>query len=218
MINSVFVRKFSVATLGATVIAIGMGKTAQALTVIDFQSLAQPGDGITFQGFSYTEDGYTLTNTNLNTSNFSSPFGTFNTKESRYLGSTALFNDTIGGTTVITKNDGGIFDLISIDLGELNEPFDSSTVTFIGTKADNSVISNTFNLNGVKGLQTFAFTDFTNLVSTTWKQVSPFHQFDNIVVSDITAKSVPEPGSVLGLLSFAALGVGSTLTRKKSTV
>ncbi len=214
MINSVFVKKFSVATLGAIAIATGMGTTAQALTVIDFQSLAQSGDSITTQGFSYTEDGYTLTNLNIN----SSPFATFNTEEPRYLGSTALYNDTVDGTTVLTKNDGDIFDLISIDLGELNQPFDSSKVTFFGTKADNSVISNTFNLNGVKGFQTFAFTDFTNLVSTTWQQVSPFHQFDNIVVSDITTKSVPEPASVLGLLSFAALGVGSTLTRKKATV
>ncbi|MCC5598370.1 hypothetical protein [Nostoc favosum] len=213
MINSVFVKKFSVATLGATAIAIGMGTTAQALTVIDFESLAQPGDGISNQGFSYTEDGYTLTNiSNL------FEFSTFNTGESRYLGSTALFNDTVDGTTVLTKNDGGIFDLISIDLGELNQPFESPTVKFVGTKADNSIISNTFNLNGVKGFQTFALKDFTNLVSTTWEQVSPFHQFDNIVVSDITTKSVPEPASVLSLLSFAALGVGSTLTRKKATV
>ncbi|MDF5708650.1 MAG: hypothetical protein PUP90_13430 [Nostoc sp. S4] len=212
MINSAFVKKLAVATLSATAIAIGMGTTAQALTVIDFESLAQPGDGTTDQGFSYTEDGYTLTNTNIN----QFPFATFNTGKSRYLGSTALYNNSIDGTTVLTRNDGGIFDLLSIDLGELNEPFESSTVTFVGTKADNSVISNSFNLNGVKGFQTFAFTDFTNLVSTSWQQIAPFHQFDNIVVSDITTKSVPETASVLGLLSFAALGAGSALKRKKA--
>lgn len=194
------------------VITIGMSTTAQALTVIDFESLAQPGDGITSQGFSYTEDGYTLTNTNIN----EFPFGTFNTGESRYLGSTALFNDTINGTIVLTKSDGGIFDLLSIDLGELNEPFESSTVTFVGVKADNSTISNTFTLNGVKGFQTFTFTDFTNIISTSWQQVEPFHQFDNIVISDSTTKTVPEPASILGLLSFATIGLGSALTYKKA--
>ncbi|MBG1265380.1 PEP-CTERM sorting domain-containing protein [Nostoc sp. WHI] len=186
-----------------------MGGTAHALTVIDFQSLAQPGDGLSNQGFSYTEDGYTLTNIDQN------EFVTFNTGESRYLGSTALINNTVNGTTILTKNDGAIFDLISIDLGELNEPFNSSTVTFVGTKADNSTISNIFSLDGVKGLQTFNFTDFTNLVSTTWLQVAPFHQFDNIVVSDNTTKSVPEPASLIGILGLGAFGITSVRKRKQ---
>ncbi|MBD2678408.1 PEP-CTERM sorting domain-containing protein [Nostoc paludosum FACHB-159] len=189
-----------------------MSTTAQALTVIDFESLAQPGDGITSQGFSYTEDGYTLTNTNIN----EFPFAIFNIGEPRYLGSTALFNDTPNGTIILNKSDGGAFDLLSIDLGELNEPFESSTVTFVGVKADNSTISNTFTLNGVKGFQTFNFTNFTNIISTSWQQVDPFHQFDNIVISDSTTTSVPEPTSILGLLSFAAIGLGSALTYKKA--
>ncbi|RCJ24512.1 hypothetical protein A6S26_18245 [Nostoc sp. ATCC 43529] len=101
-------------------------------------------------------------------------------------------------------------------MGELNELFESSTVTFVGVKADSSTISNTFTLNGIKGFQTFNFTNFTNIISTSWQQVSPFHQFDNIVISDSTTTTVPEPTSILGLLSFAAIGLGSALTYKKA--
>lgn len=204
-----FLKNFSMATLGATVIAIGMGGTAHALTVIDFQSLAQSGGGSSGQGFSYTEDGYTLTNTTQ-----PHVFVSLNTGDFRYLGSTALFNNAVNGTTVLTKNDGAIFDLISIDLGELYEPFDSSTVTFVGKKTDNSTISNTFSLDGIKGFQTFNFTDFTNLVSANWLQIPPFHQFDNIVVSDSTTKSVPEPASLMGILGLGAFGITSVRKRK----
>ncbi|MEM7593271.1 MAG: PEP-CTERM sorting domain-containing protein [Cyanobacteria bacterium P01_A01_bin.83] len=204
-------KKSSMVVAGATCIALGTVGSARAEnTVIDFESLAQPGGGLTRHGFVYGEDGYTLTN---NGRPFD--FGTFNTGERRYQGSTALFNLTIGGEIVLTKDDGGLFDLLSIDLGELNVPV-STSVSFVGTKSDSTTVEKTFNLDGIFGLETFAFEGFSQLTSVSWTQDSPFHQFDNIVVAD--SKSTPEPASMLGLLGIAALGTASKLKNKKTKI
>ena len=165
---------------------------------IDFQSLEQVNSGINYQGFAYSEDGYTLNNLG------SIAFATFGTLVSRYKGSTALFNDTINGVTRLTKSDTGVFTLNSIDLADLNgqSPFD---VFCTGTKSDASIVNQMF--TGTGSLLTYAFTGFTDLVSVEWSQNSPFHQFDNInLTSGANGPSaVPVPAAIW-LFGSAALG------------
>ncbi|MFM7437453.1 MAG: hypothetical protein ACKO2V_02450, partial [Snowella sp.] len=103
---------------------------AQAIN-IDFQSLEQVNNSVNYIGTTYTEKGFTLDALPPNNSGFA----VFGTLETRYPGSTALFNNTVSGITRLTQVGGGAFDLASIDLTSLNG--DSNvTVSFTGTKAD----------------------------------------------------------------------------------
>ena len=109
--------KFLIALLMALAAITSFAETV----IIDFQSLEHVDSNTNSHGFTYTEDGYTLNN--LATA---FPFATFGTLESRYKGSTALFNDSVNGVTRLTKSDAGAFTLNSIDLADLNgqSPFD----------------------------------------------------------------------------------------------
>ncbi len=122
---------------GAALAILAPFQAAQAV-IIDFQSLEQNNSNVNDAGFTYTEDGFTLDN--LSTS---FPFAFFGTQESRYPGSTALFNDTVDGITRLTQNGGGLFDLNSIQLTSLLGDY-SVTVNFTGTKADSSTVTQAF--------------------------------------------------------------------------
>jgi len=100
---------------------------------------------------------------------------------------------------------------LSIDLTSL---FGNETVavSFTGTRSDNSTIAQSFTTDPILStLETFRFTNFTNLVSVDWTQDAPFHQFDNINVSAASATAVPEPFTILGTL----FGTGSGVTLKR---
>ncbi|MCA2723050.1 MAG: PEP-CTERM sorting domain-containing protein [Microcystis sp. M048S1] len=193
---------------GATLAILAPFQAAQAV-IIDFQSLEQNNSGVNNVGFTYTEDGFTLDNLSI------ASFAFFGTQASRYPGSTALFNNTVGGITRLTQNGGGLFDLNSIQLTSANGD-DSVTVNFTGTKADSSTVSQAFTTDAILStLETFTFnSSFTNLVSVQWIQASPFHQFDNINVTP-SATPVPEPSAILGLLGLGLLGIGSQFKQKR---
>ncbi|NEQ67282.1 MAG: PEP-CTERM sorting domain-containing protein [Symploca sp. SIO2D2] len=167
--------------------------------LIDFESLeftASPGDD-QFQliGSSYTEEGFRL----------EAPvtFANYSTDFINYPGSTAIYNNTPGTLTELNHILGNPFDLLSIDLSRLSPGLGDQTVTFEGTFSDSSIITEAFTTTGDFGLQTFSFTGFENVVSVSWEQAFPFHQFDNIevVASSSPISSVPEPAS------FGSIGV-----------
>ena len=83
------------------------------------------------------------------------------------------------------------------------------SVTFTGTITGGGTVSQAFTTDAVLStLETFNFTNFTNLVSVDWIQGLPFHQFDNInVTPTANSTAVPEPFSVLGTLFGAGYGV-----------
>ena len=174
---------------------------AQAV-VLDFESLAQNNTAVNNVGTSYTEDGFTVSQ--VGTQGF--PLAVFGTQFTFYPGSTALFDRRANGVIRLTQVDGGAFTLSSIDLASFSNTSTSTPVTFTGLKADTTTISQTFTTSAI-GLTNFNFTNFTNLVSVDWTQVSPFHQFDNINVSAASATAVPEPFTVLGTIFGAGYGV-----------
>jgi hypothetical protein len=145
--------------------------------VIDFESLKHDDDLVKSHGFFYEEDGFVLENLSTN------PFATFGTEESRFSGSTALFNNTVDGVTILSAENNKSFDLDSIDLTELNGP-NVAKVTFKGELEKGGSVQQTFTLDGKSfEPQTFTFSDdFDEVVSVEWTQVSPFHQFDNITI------------------------------------
>lgn len=187
--------KILIAALLTSVSLTGFADTVN----IDFQSLEHVDSTINNHGFTYSENGYTLNDLGIH------EFATFGTLESRYKGSTALFNNTVGGITRLTKSDTGAFTLNSIDLAELgvNNNFD---VFFTGTKSDASIVNQMF--TGTGSLLTYTFSGFDNLLSVEWSQDSPFHQFDNINLTsgDDNPSAVPIPAAAWlfgsGVLGF----------------
>ncbi len=154
--------------------------TSTGATVLDFESLAASGTGLTFVP-SYSQDGFTIANPAYSADD---AFGAPRSDNPMYQGSTALVNNMPDGTAVLTRDDGEAFAAVSIDIAELS-PSDLTprTVPFTGTRADGSTVAATLTTDGAAGFQTFTLEGFTDLVSLSWVQVSPFHQFDNIVLA-----------------------------------
>ncbi len=177
---------------------------ANAATVtLDFDWL--PID-VRDHGTTITEDGYTLTSTG---------FSSIKPADLISNGTTSLFTQLASVT--ITKSVGGIFDLFSIDFGEML----STATPIVGisaVKEDATILTDDLVISGLSSFWTYRldFSDqFTNLTSVTLfnKQAALF-QFDNIVVSAAGGENgtggvntVPLPGALpiyaSGLIAFS---------------
>jgi hypothetical protein len=110
-------------------------------------------------------------------------------------------------TITLRQINGDPFSLLSIDLAR-NFAFDPPpSVTFAGTLADGSTVSENFAVSSFSPpliFQTFVSSGFTNVTSVSWDQnasaTSGVHQFGNIHL--FIGATVPEP-SALTLLALA---------------
>jgi len=173
------------------------------LVVIDFDSLGP----LYTQMPSYSEDGFDLTSSISS----SDAFASWGSGDEGYLGSPALANAWINGTTTLSAADGSAFSLISIDLGPLIGGVYGASVTFTGEIFGGGSVDQAFGPISVGAFTTFSFGGFTNLTSVSWVQISPHHQFDNIVID---TQSVPEPGT-LALFGIGLAAMGLSRRRKK---
>ena len=177
--------------------------------VIDFETLAHDSAGVNNIDSPYIEAGYIIQDPDKASGTKNNAFAVYGTENPGFSGSTALYNRTVNGVTSISRQDGTPFNLFSIDLAELNGDVGSPDVlqvTFEGLFAGGGTVSQTFQLDGdAFGAETFIFTGFNNLASVIWVQETPYHQFDNIVLS-----AVPVPSAVWlflsGLLGLAGIG------------
>ena len=183
---------------GAAAVAIAMiAGQASAGIIMDFQDLEAYGGGFTEVGYSYIAGDFEVWHDVNEPFGFRSPHvdnGSF------YQGSTGLFNDTVGGITVLDRLDGAPFDMESIDLAGLFVGGGDTTVLFTGYLNGGGTVQTSFTTsNGGYGFETFSFAGlgFNNLDSLQWSQDYVYHQFDNIAV-------VPVPGA-LALLGLAGL-------------
>lgn len=167
---------------------------AGADVVMTFESLAHNDNLQTTHGSSYEENGFRV-ETSVG------EFLTWGTAAFGYAGSTALSTSSTSAVVTLTAVDGGVFDLLSIQIAkrDTSGSIFPVNVTFTGTKLDSSTVTATFNgtVSGVT-LQNFAFpATFTDLTQVQWTGTQP-HQFDNVTL-------VPAPSAVAVLAGAAGV-------------
>lgn len=140
-----------------------------AKTIIDFEKLGEQGDGPTYIGPTYSEDGYTLTS--------SSDLGFI---KNAYAGNTIMmFSRYANDILTLTKDDGMPFDLLEIDFirGGATE------VSFIGHYPNYDIIR-TVILNQEYDSYDIGFEEVDRVTFTN----GPYLHWDDIVI--------PEPSSL----------------------
>ena len=197
------------ATVVVLALLLAAGTVMAGPVTINFGSLTQPGSTFFGEGGTVTADGFTFTSADSAFAIWEASSGNL---PSLNTADTSLFEFFADSTTTLTDG-GSAFDLDSIDLAPVvaGTGFAGSTsftVTFTGTHADSSTVTQTFTVNDGTPplLQTFAFSGFTNLVKVQFPQGTnsgffvtqdTAYQFDNVKVATEVTSAVPEPGSLL---------------------
>ena len=184
-------------------VALGAALSARAAT-LDFEELVPTdtnsfevfGPTITTQGFRLETDG----------SGFFAPLPNSNYL---YTGSRALYV-TAGRRVTLTRADGGLFDISSIDFWNAfeNQSSPGATISFDFVYENGSTFGANYTFSGGNAVQRIDISGNTTLRSLTFDQESPFVQFDNIVASP-----VPEPASLVAL----SMGALATVRRRKAS-
>ncbi len=182
-----------------SLLALASCALAAHATLLDFEELTGSSNGsINTYGSPLTTQGYVLSA--LNSGFFS--FKPSNNGVDNYTGSIALYS----GPTTLTRSGGGLFDVQSIDLANFYQQgivSGGSTAVFVGVRPDGTTIAQSFALQGVDALQTFAFAGFTGLTALRFGVPSrPTYQFDNVVLTPSVTSPVPGP---LAALPFALM-------------
>lgn len=156
--------------------------SAQGNIVLDFESAASSTKMYAGISNEYSSFGFKLE---------SAAFGSWGTSSANFAGSTALFNLFDNDTTVLSRTDGGVFDLYSIDLSEAFRGGRSTTVDFVGTRVDGTQVVESVAMDGIFGFESFNFSSLSGVTSVFWSQGSSYHQFDNVALG---LMGDPNPG------------------------
>jgi hypothetical protein len=210
------------------------GQARADLVTLHFEDVALPPTGLGSL-IVYDAQGYTL----ASTSGFSSRGP--GTDSSNYTPETSPGSGVVStslaafspGTITLVRDDGGAFNLDSIDLARefrFNTPDVGQAypvVTFTGVTSGGGLVTESFTADQAGfSFATFAFSsDFTGLLSVSWQQ-PPFtsgtptnpapglHQFDNLMLSS-SAVAAPEPSTVALALSAVPVGIAGWLRRRR---
>jgi hypothetical protein len=188
--------------------------------VLDFANTAHNDTAITNLGPLYTDQGFQLALTAFPGSEPGVQFLSFGALRFDYSGEPSIDAGTGLARIELSRVDGGMFSLDSIDLAELpnGQRLDDGTsvalpalgpfsIVFTGITVSGKTVSTTAVVDPFPSLLTFLFPqEFHNLVSVSWQQgaggITPglaTHQF-----SDIRLTAVPEPPAA----ALFVVGVG----------
>jgi hypothetical protein len=213
MAISTSLKKISLATIGASVVALGVAGTAKAATLNNTTGLINPSQSITFNELPLAE-GEQVTNqfsslgvtfTNLyNTTLYNGEYhhvagnSLVNFRESVNGPFSIKFNTNQSAAAFTLVTNHGISTLTALLNGVVVEKFNADTTTF-PTDPGNF----------------YGFTDinFDEILITPGGN-NTAALIDNIQAV-ATPKSVPEPASVFSLLALGCIGAASTLKRKQ---
>ena len=150
--------------------------------VVDFERLRMDDAEFHYWGYAYSEHGYTVQYL-LNNGPLGLSFNTTGEQIPGYPGSTALFVNSNLQIAVLRRDDGGRFDLIAMDVANLNNA-GPDMITFEGLRGGSVVAVQSYTTtNANNELETVVFSDaFRDLDAVRWVQDSPYNQFDNITV------------------------------------
>jgi len=166
---------------------------AQTSVTIDFDSVAPFTDFPT-----YSEDGFTLT-PNVGEVRINNALAPFSNAAQPSFG----FGQGFDSDFTFISDVHLPFNLLSIDLLEATVFPDAFGVTFIGTRSDSSLVTQTFTLDGIAGAQTFTLpSSFSSLRSLRIAEDTANGFFIDIVqIDNVQFAVVPEPStwSLLGL-------------------
>ena len=194
---------------------------AGAQTTIDFAVLPVPPVGSTAVPAPYSQDGYRIGCVSANAVNPCPSFSLAGPAAAFYTGGPALSLNNAAGIVTLNRENGGLFDLLSIRLAPITvgsgQPVN---MVFEGTLGSGGTVNQTFSVAPTPTvLGTFSFANtFRDLVSVRFRVnnfepalVSNGPTFDDIVVRD-AATTVPEPGTWAllgtGLLAVAGVAAG----------
>jgi hypothetical protein len=191
--------EMNIKSLGLVLLAFTA--TDASATTID---LAPPTEAL---GFSYTQDGYTFTNSQPVSNAYINPvlhIASWNASNPNG----DIGQNYAGTTNTITNNANQAFDFSSIGLASIFNDGTGGNVTFTFNHVGGGSDSQTVTLvSGVFGLQTFAFneTDLTSVVFTPTTTSGPWIQFDDVGVNPTVAVPL-HPLPLLGQMLLLALG------------
>ncbi len=174
----------------------------------------------------YSEQGYVFTSS----LNSQYALGSWGATSSSFAGSTALYNNYYIQKTALTRADGGLFNIYSLDLSELLKDGKAGTVTFTGYQNGDAKVTQSFTMDGTFGFQTLLLAGFNNLKTLEWttgglsapagvSTATYMSQFDNLFVDTSdgaippaftpggTPLSVPDGGATLALMGLGLAGI-----------
>jgi hypothetical protein len=184
------------------VCGFGAGRGSDGLITLDFVNTGHNDTAIVSEGPIYTDQGFQLLTTGPNVGDdavFASP----GSLRYDYDGEPSIYAGNSNARIELTRADGDVFSLVSIDLAEFPNgmqnpdgtvgarPADGPfTITFTGIRKNGRTVTTSALVQPFDTILTFAFPgDFRNLVAVEWSQGPggtavglATHQFSNIQV------------------------------------
>ena len=187
---------------------------AAATTVLDFDDLAEAGSG--YREISDNRGAFAYGGFVFQSDYGAQGFRSFRSEDHRNAdpGGAAIFHTWDRTWMHVSKSDGSVFDLISMDVADLLNTGASVDNQFRFTSADGRVESVAFTTDNVAGLQTLVLNRGGLKSFSMAATASGWWQLDNITLGT-PVSAVPEPNTwAMMILGFGGLGVMLRRTRR----
>lgn len=188
-------------------IALAVSAVAANASIVDFEDLSNPGPSFTLYGDTVNSGGFTFTS--VSHVGDTQAIAAWASDSPFYTGSNAIFANYFDDSLDMVKTGGGTFSVTSIGLADVFIGSTSGVVTFMGTHADSTTVTETVVLADGSFMTSYALSSMTNLVKMNiMDDVSSGVQIDNVNI-----EAVPEPAS----MAVLGLGAAALLRRRRKS-